>query len=247
MTPIRATDKDGIAGIIKTGKPAGLWMAQSTAFPKIWTGAVSDGKKAVRHHGTFGDVLAWLQKKDGILRDARADRVIRDSSDVFSGLRVTLGAVERIPEADMPRAERYTGFTCRIDRGKRGLKTPTNDGTGRAVRNKEKLTERDEKIKELVLQGLTGKRVAEELGMSKKAAEARITAIRKAGELPPYDPKTANRDSAHFWTPEEDARIMALFAEGKNSVQIGDTLCKELNRTKEAIAVRARRMRKEIS
>ena len=45
---IRTTDKDGIAGILATGRPAGYWMARRDPFPGAavsahWTGAVSDG------------------------------------------------------------------------------------------------------------------------------------------------------------------------------------------------------------
>ena len=45
MTPIRTTDKQGIDGIILTGRPAGYWMAQSEAFPRIYTGVAADGER----------------------------------------------------------------------------------------------------------------------------------------------------------------------------------------------------------
>ena len=57
MTPIRTTDKQGIDGIILTGRPAGYWMAQSEAFPRIYTGVAADGETADWKHGTFSEVL----------------------------------------------------------------------------------------------------------------------------------------------------------------------------------------------
>ena len=246
MTPIRTTDKAGIAGIIQTGKPAGLWMAQSAAFPKIWTGAVSNGRVAVRKHGTFAEVLTWLQRKDGILRDERADRVIRDSSDTFSGITVTGSGAVRIPEAEMRRAQTYSGFSAgRLPQAKHGTPTAEADGIkhGNILRNKAKLAERDEEIKRLVLTGMTAKKAAAQLGMREKACAARITAMRKAGELPPADPRLAERTEKRFWTPDEDKKILALIAEGRNACEIGAALSGELNRTTIAVEHRARRIK----
>lgn len=250
-TPIRTTDKDGIAGIIAAGKPAGYWIAQSAAVPRTYTGVVADGHRAVRKHGTFGEVLEWLHRKAGILRDARADRVIRDSSDVFCGLTVTHEGAVRIPEDQMRRARVYSGFSAgRLPKAKHGKPTAEADGIkhGNTMRNKDKLEERDEKIKEIVLSGLgmTAKKVAAQIGMKEKTCAARITALRKAGELPPADPRSAERAVKKFWTPEEDARILALIGEGRNGLQIAAELCGELNRTEVAISGHARRLRREL-
>ena len=250
MNRIRTTDKAGIDGIIRTGRPAGYWMAQSSAFPRIWTGAVADGRRAVRRHGTFGEVIEWLQRKSGIFRDERRrDRVIRDSSDTFRGIRVTRGDTVRIPEEDMERAKVYSGFSARKP-NVRHTAPPSKDGGmkhGNAMRNKAKLAERDGQIRELVLSapGMTAKKVAAELGMKEKACAARITILRKAGELPPADPKNAERDVKKFWLPDEDAKIFALLDEGKNAVQIGEALAGEMDRTKIAIEHRARRLKKD--
>ena len=190
MTPIRTTDKDGIAGILATGRPAGYWMAQSEAFPRIWTVVVADGRRAVRKHGTFGEVLEWLHRKAGILRDTRADRVIRDSSDTFRGVRVSSDAAVRIPERDMPRAKAYTGFSVKAEHGKRGLRTPAHDGMrhGNALPDnpcRKERSDRDEEILRLSREGLIQKEIAARLGVSETCVNARVRKMRKRGiEVP---------------------------------------------------------------
>ena len=264
---IRMIDKESLDGIITCGKPSGYWIARSEVFPILWTGVVSDVGISTRRQGTFGEVLEWLQMKSGILRDERRDRVIRDSSDTFRGIRVTRGDTVRIPEEDMERAKVYSGFSARKP-NVRHTAPPSKDGGmkhGNAVWNKAKLAERDGQIRELVLSapGMTAKKVAAELGMKEKACAARITILRKAGELPPADPtklraprelqelacgqspKNAERDVKKFWLPDEDAKIFALLDEGKNAVQIGEALAREMDRTKIAIEHRARRLKKD--
>ncbi len=249
MNRIRMIDKESLDGIITCGKPSRYWIARSEVFPILWTGAVSDGRRAVWKHGTFGDVLEWLQSKSGILRDERRDRVIRDSSDTFRGIRVTRGDTVRIPEEDMERAKVYSGFSARKPNVRRGA-SPSKDGGmkhGNALRDKAKLAERDGQIRELVLSapGMTAKKVAAQLDMKVKACAARITFLRKAGELPPANPKNAERDVKKFWLPDEDAKIFALLDEGKNAVQIGIALAGEVDRTRIAIEQRARRLKKD--
>lgn len=78
-----------------------------------------------------------------------------------------------------------------------------------------------------------------------KAGIAGILKTGKPGELPPYDPKASNRDSARFWTQEEDARILVLYEEGRNALQIAAELYEELHRTEVAIAAHARRLKRE--
>ncbi len=189
-TPIRTTDKQGIDGIILTGKPAGYWMAQSEPFPRLWVGVVADGRRAVRKHGTFGEVLEWLHRKAGILRDARADRVIRDCSDTFRGVRVSSDAAVRIPERDMTRAKAYTGFAVKVDRGKRGVKTPSHDGMrhGRTMPDSPHTQERhdrDEEILRLSREGLLQKEIAGRLGVTERVVNGCVRRMRKNGvEVP---------------------------------------------------------------
>lgn len=66
--PIWTVDKEAVAGIIETGKPAGLYMCESVAFPRIWTGVDSrKGRPVVKKHGAFPDVLTWLMTRAGII------------------------------------------------------------------------------------------------------------------------------------------------------------------------------------
>lgn len=211
MNRIRTTDKAGIDGIIRTGRPAGYWMAQSEAFPGVtvsahWTGVVADGHMAARKHGTFGEVIEWLHRKAGILRDAGRDRVIRDSSDTFSGIRVTSEAAMRIPEEDTERAKVYSGFACRTDRGKRGLRTPAHDGMrhGNALpvhpgpdnAQRKEQAERDAQILRLSREGLIQREIAERLGISDKTVSSSVRRMRKNGVEVPHvadDRVTARR------------------------------------------------------
>lgn len=190
VNPIRTTDKQGIDGIILTGRPRGYWMAQSEPFPRLWTGVVSDGHTAARKHGTFGEVLEWLQRKAGILRNAKADRLIRDCSDLFRGIRVTSEAAERIPEGEMERAKVYSGFSCSSARGpsranhmrpsaaEGGIRhgnAGADNARNRAVR------ERDELILSMCREGLLQKDIALRLGVTPTTVNNRVRAMRKAG------------------------------------------------------------------
>ena len=71
--PIWTVDKEAVAGIIETGKPAGLYMCESVAFPGAtvsarWTGVDSrKGRPVVKKHGAFPDVLTWLMTRAGII------------------------------------------------------------------------------------------------------------------------------------------------------------------------------------
>ncbi len=190
MTKIRTTDKQGIDGIILTGKPAGYWLARSEPFPRLYTGVAADGHRAVRKHGTFAEVLEWLHRKAGILRNAEADRVIRDCSDTFRGIRVTSEAAVRILERDMKRAAAYTGFAVRMDHRKRGMKTPTHDGMRHGntlpdTPNRKERHERDELILKLSREGLIQREIAERLGISGKTVSTSVRRLRKNGvEVP---------------------------------------------------------------
>ena len=72
--PILTIDREALAGIIKRGKPAGLYMAKSEAFQGAavsaqWTGVDSrPGHLCLIRHGTFAEVLTWLMVRAGILK-----------------------------------------------------------------------------------------------------------------------------------------------------------------------------------
>lgn len=96
--PILTIDKEGISGIIKTGKPAGLWIAKSQAFPILWTGVDSRyGRPVVKKHGTFPEVLTWIMTRGGIIKKGQViknrihagDREICIRRTTEAGIRVT--------------------------------------------------------------------------------------------------------------------------------------------------------------
>ena len=227
VNPIRTTDKAGIDGIIQTGKPAGYWMAQSEPFPRLWTGVVSDGHTAARKHGTFGEVLEWIQRKAGILRNAKADRLIRDCSDLFRGIRVTSEAAERIPEEDMERAKVYSGFSCSSVRGparSSHMKTSAAAGGirhGNTARpqdpRQDEIRERDEMILALCREGLLQKDIAVRLGVTPTTINNRVRVMRKAG----IDVPSAQRERERAVRLERAERFRRMRdEEGLNAPEI---------------------------
>lgn len=186
MTQIRTTDRDGIVGILAAGRPAGFWMAQIQDNPKAWTGAHANGKKTVIKCGTFAEVLEWLQRRADIRQDRSRDRVIRDASDNFCGLRVTSAGQVRIPEERMKRAANYSGFGIRTQKQKTGLKTPGHDAlrhgnTGLRKETDEKSRKMDEEILGLSRNGLLQKEIAERLGVREKCVQNRVIRMRERG------------------------------------------------------------------
>ena len=65
LTRIRTTWKEGVGGVLKRGRPAGLWMCRASDKPVIWAGAAADGEHAEGIMGTLGEVLAWLDERRG--------------------------------------------------------------------------------------------------------------------------------------------------------------------------------------
>lgn len=96
--PILTIDKEGAAGIIQTGKPEGLYMCESVAFPRIWTGVDSRrGRPVVKKHGTFPEVLTWFMTRGGIIKKGQdiknrihtGEREICIRKTTEAGIRVT--------------------------------------------------------------------------------------------------------------------------------------------------------------
>ena len=66
--PILTVDWDVLAGILRTGKPAGLWMARLGPASRTWMGVDSrPGHLTIRKNGTFPEVLTWLMRRAGII------------------------------------------------------------------------------------------------------------------------------------------------------------------------------------
>lgn len=93
---MREINPDQTAGIIQTGRPAGLWYAKAESG---WIGLEADGERCGVCVGSFPEVLTWLFSKNGIGgTDAPKDRnVSRDpvwtaSGDTDPGIRIP-GAV----------------------------------------------------------------------------------------------------------------------------------------------------------
>ena len=189
VNPIRTTDRAGIDGIIAEGRPSGYWMAKSEPFPRLWTGVVSDGHTAARKHGTFGEVLEWLQFKSGILSDDRRG-VKRQAGERIFGIRVTWEGRQWLSPDAMERAEIYAGFSCSSVRGpsrSQHMRVSSAQGGVRhgnagadSARNRA-VKERDELILQLSREGLLQKDIALRLGVTPTTVNNRVRAMRKAG------------------------------------------------------------------
>jgi hypothetical protein len=68
MTGIREIHYDQTGGILRRGKPAGLWMSKVDALPCVWMGIDADGERADRILGTFAEILTWLFIRARILQ-----------------------------------------------------------------------------------------------------------------------------------------------------------------------------------
>ncbi len=113
--PIRTIDKEAIAGILKTGRPAGLWIAEHSGRVRFWTGADSRNGKTAAKYGTFGEVLTWLTVRAGIAkRRTQVRERIVDPDDAYSGIVATRAGITRIPKDELRRAKKYTGFSVYI-------------------------------------------------------------------------------------------------------------------------------------
>lgn len=226
-TAIRTTDKAGISGIISTGRPAGYWMAQSSAFPRIWTGAYCTGESVFWRHGSFGDVLIWLQRKAGILREDEepAVRHIPDGPrwSAARGTAIPL-RVEGAEIKDWPDdGSTIRGFdgTPVVSRYAELMKRARNNG-GRSAgkRTTAEVMERDRKILELFREGKTYAEIAEAVGLTNGTVSTRIKLMQRAD--PSIEDGPRQHDQAQIMA--RDRRIVELARAGYKWEDIGREL-----------------------
>lgn len=216
-TAIRTTDKAGISGIISTGRPAGYWMAQSSAFPRVWTGAACNGQSVVWRHGTLGDILTWLQRKAGILgedeepavRIVTPDGAWMQKRGSAAPLRVEGAEIRDWPESEpqvqgldgTPVAGRYAEFMKRAR---------NNGGRAAGARVTAEVMERDRQILELFREGKTYVQIGEIVGLTSGTVSQRIKKMKAADPTIEDGPRQIDQGEIMA----RDRRIMELALAG---------------------------------
>ena len=208
--PILTIDREALAGIIATGKPAGLYMAKSEAFPDAavsaqWTGVDSrPGHLCLMKHGTFPEVLDWLMLRGGIMkrgvpvqtRNPSRERAWSAQSSPDIPLRVE-GAVIREWRAPYTVTEIPAGgwgpntiIPGRPEEQKEPDKPKKKRGTsggrpkGSGLGKTENTKKTDALIRKLVISGMDNVMIGLEIGLKPNTVGSRILALRKEGALP---------------------------------------------------------------
>ena len=190
---------DQTAGIIRTGRPAGFWYAQTESG---WIGLDADGERCGVCVGSFPEVLAWLFAESRGPEDAQEtpqdrnvsrDPVWRASGDTDPGIRIP-GAVIgewREPVTVIETTPRFVVNTERAAEIKAGggpkerepIKRegrPAGSTTGRTIGKQR----RDERIARYVLDGMGDDEIAVRMGVTGSSARKYILTLRREGMLP---------------------------------------------------------------
>ena len=214
---IRIIDAEGIDGIITCGRPAGLWMAESAQVPMKWIGIHADGQTVERKYGAFGDVLTWLQIREGVLPCSGECpvRMIEDPIPRVSGktavpLRVEGAEIREWRGTASPIVERQAdGWgtnTIKPVQPETKPKRKSNNPSGRPIGSTgthQRVHERDGQILRLVKAGLRDYEIAQRLDCSPSAVGKRIKALRESGRL-------TNQD-VPIWRLESWARAQKMW------------------------------------
>lgn len=219
MTKIRKVDKDALDGIITRGRPAGYWMAQSARFPVLWTGVVATGEITTRHHGTFPEVITWLQVQQGI--EQKGTRIIdADSRERIWQAGVSPEIPVRIEGAEVTEWKEAPVVVMGMDG------TPVSgadaDTLTRARRRggaavAAQLAERDEQIIRLHNAGATYDAIAAELGVVPSTVYERVKKLKARGEK-----LASRRDQAAV--EARDGEILKLALSGLMWIEIAERL-----------------------
>ena len=218
---ILTVDKAALAGIIRRGKPAGLYMAKSEAFPGAtvsaqWSAVDSrPGYLCLVRHGSFAEVLTWLMVRAGILKPKQTVMNRNASRDpAYQGRRET-GAEVRIPGAQI-KAWKEPGENIEGPKELRpeGAKRWDFESSPRMVRNREI----NEEILRRLEDGETYDQIGEAVGISAVRVCERIKHMRERGvSLPPLRDEREKKRIA-----ERDETIMELIRGGLTIREIAD-------------------------
>jgi transposase len=219
--PILTIDREALAGIIKRGKPAGLYMAKSEAFPGAavsaqWTGVDSrPGHLCLMKHGTFAEVITWLMVRAGVLKQKQTVLNRNASRDPeYQGRRET-GAEVRIPGAQI-KAWKEPGASIEGPKELRpeGAKRWDFESSPRMVRNREI----NEEILRRLEDGETYDQIGEAVGISAARVCDRLKHMKERGvSLPPLRDEREKKRIA-----ERDETIRELIRGGLTIREIAD-------------------------
>ncbi len=213
--PILTIGREGLRGIIERGKPEGLWMAESSEFPKIWSGVDSrPGHLTLMHHGTFPEVLTWLMRRAGIIRPREDVEVRNASRDPEYHIAKTTGAELRIAGAEI-----------------RTMPEPHGGNPGQRKRDAltrrmeaEHAQERDREINAEILRrlkrGQIYREIGEAVGISVGAVSDRIRRMKQRGvDVPPL---RAEREKDRV--RKRDGEILTMLRRGMSVTEISEEL-----------------------
>lgn len=223
---IMTVDHAALNGIIQRGKPQGLYMAMSGAFPGAavsahWTGVDSrPGHLCLMKRGSFPEVLDWLMFRGGIMkrgepvRNRNPSREREWSETRPSALPVRIEGAEvkdwKEPPGQVMGFEGTPVAGIDAERLKRSRKRSGAAAVAKA-------TEQEEQIIKLYEAGATYNEIAEELGVVPSTVYERIRAMKARGEK-----LTARRDQQAI--EARDAEILKLALSGMMWTRIAETL-----------------------
>ena len=249
MTGIREIHYDQTGGILRDGKPAGLWMSRVDALPCVWMGIDADGERADRILGTFAEILTWLFIRARILqpneepkvRNASRDPEWRIAVDTDPGIRVPGAKIARWEYDDpwdKPKQDGWGTNTIKPYRDEPEKEKRSRGGYGGAPSGPHASTlERDEEIIRMKRKGYTNTEAARELGVSPSTVRARVKLLRADGRLPAFDaprPKAKpeeeddERNRKRRWTEDDNDEMIYMIREGYTNKDIARALGRSL-------------------
>lgn len=237
---IITVNREAVRGIIRLGKPAGLFIALSDDAVKFCTGVDSrPGHLCLMKHGPFAEVLDWLMYRGGIMtrgepvrnRNVSRDPEWRIHVDTDPGIRVSGAQIKPWKGWDEEIRERAP-FVVNTERASLIQSQPERPASREESRRAVELASRDEEIIRLVNAGLTFEAIGHEVGLSTSAAHARAEKLRKMG----YEMQPPRKRAAREAARERDEEILELAREGMTAQEIAERLGCNLSTAEKAMA-----------
>ena len=237
---IITVNREAVRGIIRLGKPAGLYIALSDDAVKVCTGVDSrPGHLLLMKHGSFAEVLTWLMFRGGIMkrgapvenRNVSRDPEWRTHVDTDPGIRIRGAQIKPWKGRDEEIRERMP-LVVNTERASLMERTPVMSASREQSRKAVELASRDEEIIRLVNAGLTYEAIGHEVGLSTSAAHSRAEKLRKMGYVMQPSRKQTVKEAAR----ERDAVILRKAQGGMTAQEIADELGCHLSTAEKVMA-----------